>query len=587
MALAATFASVPALAELRWTSVRVDADLLADGTVEITEKHVVVASGESFAATRWLDTRRPAVPELVEVVRIGRDDGETKLEAGTLWERDRYEWNGATVTWALRPGSSAPWEAPTTLAYRLRWKVRGALTPVWGPRPEMRPMPGSPLGERLAARWRETREALSRAGPAPFRRWVLDLNVAAPSRQGPIEALDYGLVGDGAWSFAGNFMTVTLDRALPPDEGIDLSFLFDRKAGDRPPGVDLVGPAALVGLALVPAAAGVFLLARTLLAWRRRPPKPGPSFPLPERPEALSPEVFASLFGDSGPLAPVADEVWERLRNEKAVVVDKQEPPNLVLRADPSELRPPEAALVRLLFGERNALSLAQAREAAASLGDRLHEAVDQAFDDEVLLRVGEARRLDAARRKGAGDRADLVPTALLLFLVPLGLGAASIPEKAAGVCAALALAAGLFFAARKGRDAGFGALSALGPAIGSLLLAALLVAWTYLDGGPPDHLRALFLSGTALLVVRAGFVGARPGEAREESPLRLWALEQREALRERLLRGGGEVEPGEAPWFRAAGLEVSLTEPGVPDGDMETVLGSSSGEEEDGEPDR
>lgn len=546
---------------------------------------MVVASGESFAATRWLDTRRPAVPELVELVRVDPDGGETKLEAGSLWENDRYEWNGATVTWALRPGSSAPWEAPATLAYRLRWKVRGALTPVWGPRPEARPMPGRPLGERLAARWRETQEALARAGPAPLGRWVLDLNVAAPSRQGPIEALDYGLVGDDAWSFAGSFRTVTLDRALPPDEGIDLSFLFDRKARDQPPGADLVGPAALVGLALVPAAAGVFLLARTLLAWRRRPPKRGPSVPLPERLEALSPEVFASLFGDSAPLAPMADEVWERLRNEKAVVVDRQEPPNLVVRADPSELRPPEAALVRLLFGEKSALPLARARERAASLGDRLHEAVDQAFDDEVLLRVGEARRLDSARRKGAGDRADLLPTVLVVFLVPHALGAASIAEKAAGVAGALALAAGLFFAARKGRDAGFGALSALGPAAGSFLLAAFLLAWTYLDGGAPDHFRALLLSGAALLVVRAGFVGARPGEAREESPLKAWALAQREALRERLLRGGGEVEPGEAPWFRAAGLKVSLSEPGVADDDLETVLGPLPGEEGPAEP--
>ena len=59
-------------------------------TVEITEKHVVVASGESFAATRWLDTRRPAVPELVELVRIdpagGRREealaGEVELRVG-------------------------------------------------------------------------------------------------------------------------------------------------------------------------------------------------------------------------------------------------------------------------------------------------------------------------------------------------------------------------------------------------------------------------------------------------------------------------------------------------------------------------
>ena len=89
-----------------------------------------------------------------------------------------------------------------------------------------------------------------------------------------------------------------------------------------------------------------------------------------------------------------------------------------------------------------------------------------------------------------------------------------------------------------------------------------------------------LFLSISALLVVRTGFVGARPGAKPKASPLRGWALEQREALRERLMRGGGEVEPAEAPWFRAAGLEVSLTEPGAPEDDLVEVLGLSADEE-------
>ena len=249
------------------------------------------------------------------------------------------------------------------------------MTPVWAPRPHARPMPASSLGERLSERWHETREALKRAGPNPLRRYVLDLNVAAPGREGPIETLDYGLVGHNSWSFAGNFMFVTLERALAADEGIDLSFLFDRKDEERPAGVDTLFPAALLGLALLPIAAGLYLLGRNLLAWRRRRRRKAPApRPLPERPEALSPEVFGSLFGERAPLAPAAGEVWRRLRDAKAVVVDRQEPPNLVLRADPSDLRPPEAALVGLLFGDRGSLPLAEARETAARLGGRLDE---------------------------------------------------------------------------------------------------------------------------------------------------------------------------------------------------------------------
>ncbi len=580
-------AALPADAELRWASVRVDADLEADGTVVLTEKHVLVASEGSFVATRRLDPRQPAFPELLEVVLLDPAGGEKKLEEGTLYEPDRYAFDGTTLSWALRPSNAPPWEAPTTLTYRLRWKARGAMTPVWAPRPRARPMPASSLGERLSERWRETREALKRAGPSPLHRYVLDLNVAAPGREGPIETIDYGLVGHKSWSFAGNFMFVTLERALPADEGIDLSFFFDREDEERPSGVDTLFPAALLGLALLPVAAGLYLLGKTLLAWRRqRLPKVSEPRPLPDRPEALSPELFAALFGERAPLAPAADEVWSRLRNAKGVVVDRQEPPNLVLRADPSDLRSPEAALVGLLFGERGSLPLAEARRTAARLGTRLDESVEAAFSGEAQLWVGEGERLDAARpRERIFDVAEVFPVACVVGLVPLAFVDAPLGMKVAGVAAALAVAAALFFAARKVRDAGFGALSALVPATASLPIAAVLLALSWLDPEPrTDVFGALFLTLSALLVVRTGFVGARPGAKREMSPLRAWALEQKEVLRERLMRSGGEVEPAEAPWFRAAGLEVSLTEVGVGIDDLEEILGFSSGGEEQGE---
>ena len=582
-ALAATLAASPAVAGLRWSSLRVDADLSADGTVVLTEKHVLVASGSSFVATRRLDPRQPAFPELLEVVLLDPAGGERKLEAGTLYEPDRYTLGGTTLSWVLRPSNAPPWEAPTTLAYRLRWKAWGAMTPVWAPRPRSRPMPASPLGERLSERWRETREALKRAGPSPLHRYVLDLNVAAPGREGAIETLDYGLAGHNSWSFAGNFMFVTLEKALPADEGIDLSFFFDREDEDWPTGVDHLFPAALLALALLPVAAGLTFLGKTLLAWRRRRrrrPGASPIPSLPERPEALSPEVFAALLSEKEPLAPAVGDVWRRLRDSKAVVVDRQEPPNLVLRADPSDLRLPEAALVGLLFGERGSLPIAEARKAAARLGGRIEAAVDEAFGREARRWTGEDGHKEAASRERSRDVAESIPAAFVVGLVPLAFVDASLPAKAAGVVVSLAAAAAVFFAARKARDAGFGALSALVPVASSLPLAVVLLAFSWLDPEPrPDAFRALFLSGSALLVVRTGFVGARPGSRREPSPLRAWASAEREALRDRFLRSGGEVEPGEAPWFRAAGLEVSLTEPGAGDDDLEKVLGVSSGE--------
>lgn len=568
---------------MRWTSVRVDADLDADGTVVVTEKHVLVASGSSFVATRRLDPRSPASVELLEVVLLPSSGGERKLEYGNFLGADVYAFDGTTLSWALRPEGAPPWGAPTTLTYRLRWKAWRAMTPVWAPRPKARPLPGSSFGERLSARWRETREALKRAGPNPLRRYVLDLNVAAPGREGPIETLDYGLTGHDSWSFAGNFMFVTLERALPAEEGIDLSFFFDREDGRIPSGVAHDLPAALLALSILPVVAGTYLLGKNLLAWRRRRrPRVSAPTPLPDRPEAISPELFAALFGEGAPRAPGAGTVWRRLRDAKAVVVDRQEPPNLVLRADPADLRPPEAALVGLLFGDRSSLPLAEARERARTLGGRLDEAVDEAFRREAQTWLGEGERLDAPRPPERDrDVAEAAPAAFVLGLVPLAFRGGPLGTRIAAGVAVLAVAATVFFAARKIRDAGFGALSALVPAAASLPLAAALLAFSWLDPEPrPDVLPALFLSISAILVVRTGFVGARPGRKTEPSPLRAWALEQREVLRERLMRGGGEVEPAEAPWFRAAGLEVSLTEPGVPEGDLEGVLGLSGGEE-------
>lgn len=578
-----TLAAHPAAADLRWTNVRVDADLGADGTVVVTEKHVLVASGSAFVATRRLDPRPPASPELLEVVLLEPSGGERKLEHGTFLGADRYTFDGSTLSWALRPEGAAPWEVPTTLTYRLRWKVRGAMTPVWAPRPGSRPMPAASLGKRLAERWRETREALRRAGPNTLRRYVLDLNVAAPGREGPIETLDYGLAGHDSWSFAGNFIYVTLDRALAHDEGVDLSFLFDREDGKIPSGVDHDLPAALLAISILPVVAGVYLLGKYLLAWRRRrrSKASAPVF-LPDSPEALSPELFEALFGEAAPRPPGAGAVWRRLRDAKAIVVDGQEPPNLVLRADPSDLRPPEAALVGLLFGDRVSLPLAEAREGAARIDGRLDETVSEAFGRELQLRVGEGERLDAPRPPERDrDVAEATPAAFVLGLVPLAFQGGPLGTRIAGGVAVLGVAAAVFFAARKIRDAGFGALSALVPAAASLPLAAALLAFSWLDPEPrPDVLPALFLSISAILVVRTGYVGARPGARRRPSPLQAWALEQREALRERLMRGGGEVEPAEAPWFRAAGLEVSLAEPGVPEGDLEEVLGLAAGGE-------
>ena len=549
----------------------------------MTEKHVLAATGSSFIATRRLALREPAFPELLEVVLLEPDGGERKLEGGDISEPYRFMFDGTSLSWSLPPLPSPSEDAPPALAYRIRWKAWWSMTPVWAPRPKGRPMPGSTFGERLSARWRETREALKRAGPNPSHRYVLDLNVAAPGRDGPIENLDYGLSAQNSWSFAGKFMYVTLERALPADEGIDLSFFFDRKDEERPDGVDHLFPAALLGLALLPVAAGLYFLGKSLLAWRRRRrPRAAEPRPLPDRPEALSPEIFAALLGEGPPLAPAVDEVWLRLRDARAVVVDRQEPPNLVLRADPADLRPPEAALVGLLFGDRGSLPLTEARENAGRLGGRLGEAVDEAFRREAQTWFGEGGRPDGARPSERHlDVAEATPVAFVLGLVPLAFLDAPLGLRVAGTVGTLAVAAAIFFVARKTRDCGFGALSVLVPAAASLPLAAALLAFSWLDPEPrTDALRALFLSISAILVVRTGFVGARPGAKGKPSPLRAWALEQREALRERLMRGGGEVEPAEAPWFRAASLEVSLAEPGTPEDDMTEVFGRSAGEE-------
>lgn len=536
---------------------------------------MLVASGDSFVATRRLEARRPAEVELVEVVFLDPGGDERELARGTLGEGDRYDFDLqlSSLSWTLRPASAPPWEKPTTLVYRIRWRVRGAMTPVWGLRPVPRPAPGRPWRESVAARWRETREALKRAGPSPLRRYVLDVNLAAPGREGPIEALDYGLTGDDAWSFAGNFMTVAIDRALAPDEGVDVSFLVDWRGEGLPAGVSVAFPALEAAFPLLVLAFTAGWLVedrRTRAALRRRN---GSDARVPADPEALSPGLFAALLDGGEPAAPRVREVWSRLRDGGAIVVDRQVPPNLVLHAEPGRLRPPEAALAGAIFGERGALPLAEAREVASRLGDRLSGVVREAFAREVREWFREFERTAEAPffPKGKARALDRIAF-LLAFLGLLGSGV-SVAGKAAVVLATAAVAVGLLFAVRRMRDAGSG-LGVLVPAALGLPLTALLLAATYLDPSVPDV--AMIALPSALVVVRAGFLGARPRPGKNLAPLRLWAAGQREALRERLTRAGGEVEPREAPWFRAAGFEVSLSGPGVPEDELDELLGVS-----------
>ena len=227
-------------------------------------------------------------------------------------------------------------------------------------------------------------------------------------------------------------------------------------------------------------------------------------------------------------------------------------------------------------------MPLPEARAAAMRPGRTLDKAVGVAFDGEVRNRVGERSRPEATRRVLLPVDPDLLSSFFwVLVLVVLALDGASLGERAAGAAVALAVAVGLWLGTRKARDAGLGALSALLPAGASVVFSALLLVASYLLLDPSNQVHAALLAATAVVAVRGGFVGARPRAAAPSSPLKTWALEQREALRDRLLRGGGEVEPGEAPWFRAAGLEVSLTEPGVPGDELEELLGDSQGGEE------
>lgn len=542
----------------------------------MTEQYVLLASDDAWIASRRLDTRAPAFGEFVEVASIAPDGTATRLSSGGYGDAGRYLAEGERVTWTLRPEKEGPWPAPTELRFVLRWKVRGALTRVLAPRPLSRPRPGATFAGRLAGRWRETAEAFRRAGRDPSRRYVLDLNLAAPGRGGPVEALEYGLSGDAAWRFVGPFMTVALDRPLPDDEGVDLSFFFDRVAPGRPAS-DTFHPALLVALALVPLLVAAVHVVRALFRRRRRL-REAQAMRCPERPEQLSPELFRSLFEEGPPRAPGAGDAWARLRNGGAVAVDRQEPPNLVLRADLSELRRPEAALAGAVFRERTVLPVAKARAEAAELAPLLAERVEAAFAEEKAEWIGEgfaaAPKVAETRLLDAGVRLRAFFVGACLFLAAFD---EPLEVQVAAVAVALAAALGLFFLARTARRAGTALDGVLVPAAASLLLAPLVPALAYLPAVATKPFGDVPPALAAWLVLGIGFEGARGTPPAVEAGIRAWARASREEMRERLVRSGGEVGPTEAPWFRAAGLEVSLSEPGVSADDLEAVLGVPS----------
>jgi hypothetical protein len=150
LALAAGADAAHAQRELHWREFAVTARLAADGTLEISERHVVVFTGDWNGGERAFRLARTHELRLDGVYRREPGGDWRRLERGSLDRVDRWDWaSRGVLRWRSRLPGDPPFAA-AELEYRLDYRLRNVL--------------------------------LAR-GDA----WVLDHDFAFPERAGPIE----------------------------------------------------------------------------------------------------------------------------------------------------------------------------------------------------------------------------------------------------------------------------------------------------------------------------------------------------------------------------------------------------------------
>lgn len=471
--------------DLHWKELAVEAQLDAGGRLHVTERQVMVFTGDWNGGERVFRLESDQELDLESVTRIDAGGEETRLDQGSLAVTNQYDWAGSsTLRWRSRDPSDPPFDH-TEITYVLVYTLSNILVPQGGDR------------------------------------YLLAHDFAFTDRAGPIERFTLDLDIHPTWQPESGF--AARSGPLPPGTGHIVRIPVRYAGVGQPAGVASgAGRALRFGLAAallsVVYAFAVRLFRHEATLGRFAPLPPQATIDadwIAEHVLALPPEVVGAAYDDTTGAAEVAaviarmvaeKKIQSRVRQQKFWIFTSNVL-ELTLLADRDTLEGYERSLVDALFFSGKTTSTEKIAQHYRKAG----------FDPASLIREPLARQVRLLRGLGSKHRGPslkpLLVSALgaIAALVFAGIRRHSelvlIPIGIFGGIAWTLVAAGNAYAWR--RDVtmpGWSSLRFLIPLLAGVgVLAAVILERNRLS--VPGAVALAFLGVTFIaIVVRAGY---------------------------------------------------------------------------------
>ena len=392
-ALLAFAAADPAAAqdrELYWKELAIAAQLDAAGRLHVTERQVMVFTGDWNGGERHFRLAGDQELDLESVTRIDAGGEETRLDQGSLDVVNQFDWVGAnTLHWRSRDPADPPFDR-TEITYVFVYTLSNILVPKGGDR------------------------------------YLLDHDFAFTDREGLIERFTLDLDVHPVWQPRSGFAATS--GPLPPGTGYNVRIPVRYGGVGRPAGVLAMAPPALrQGLAaalvavLVAFLAGLFRREAALGRFASLPP--GSAIDrdwIAEHVLSFPPEVVGAAYDDTTGAAEVAaviarmvaeKKIQSRVKQQKFWIFTKNVL-ELTLLVDRDTLEGYERSLVDALFIAGKTTSTEKIAAHYRKSG----------FDPAALIRDPLVRQVRLLRGLGAKHRGPSLKP--LLLLVPITIAA-------------------------------------------------------------------------------------------------------------------------------------------------------------------
>jgi hypothetical protein len=263
--------------ELHWRRIDVEASLDREGRLHVTERQVMVFTGDWNGGERTFNLRFRQALDFHRLLRADAEGGERPLIRGDLAEVDRWDWaESRKLRWRSRLPSDPPFDR-TEITYVLEYTLS---------------------------------DILIRQGGS----YLLDHDFCFPDRTGPVETFTLRVTLDPAWVPARPLAPYWTAGPLPPGRGFVVTVALRYEGAGAPAAVWVGAPAGQRGALLAIVAATVLVLLSRLYRRERSLGRFSPVLPASSIDEAwlrahlfsLKPEVVGAAWDERTGAAEVA-----------------------------------------------------------------------------------------------------------------------------------------------------------------------------------------------------------------------------------------------------------------------------------------